>query len=434
MQSKAWVSGTDPYSPRELLRLWPKDAVHLDFLARDAAAGTMASKDGVPSPYPMTCFVLLSPFSRASWSSIHLALLATNFVCTLLLIGGLVSLAGLSRSDPHTYIFWGLALGLAPLHTAIAGGNLIVIVSACAVMAMWSAKRGHEIAAGTLLGVAACLKPTVGLVFLAYFFLSRRWLTALTGAGFTTMVAAAAVLRYGLTVPPWVSSYVADIKEMFGPGGINDFRAANSLRFHLLNLQMPAYAVVGDSYAANAIAWSVTGILILWWIVLFVQRSDGQDLLDLSAIATIALLPVYHRFVDAVVLVLPLCWCLKAREPKHKQVAWVIILLVLPFLIPGASLLATVADSGHVSRHVMSSVWWNAAVMPHEVWAVLATSLALLYAMSLARQGVSEPEPIGRDWLRYALSILRPPAAEVCQEAYSSSTETRSPSVFPPAL
>lgn len=404
-QSKAWVGGADPYSPQEVLRLWPKDAAHVDFLSRDAAAGTMAAKDGVPSPYPISCFPLLAPFSRAPWSTIHPAWLATNFVCALLLIGGLASFAELSRNDRRTYIFWGLALGFAPLHTAVAGGNLIVVVGACVVVAMCLAKHNHEIMAGALLGIAACLKPPVGLVFLAYYFFSRRWRTALAGAAVAILVAAAAVLRYGLTVAQWVPSYSANIREMFGAAGINDFSAANYLRFQLLNLQMPVYSVVGDSHAASLITWSITGVLVLWWTVLLMRRTEGQELLDLSTIATIGLLPVYHRFVDAVVLLLPLCFCLKVRVDKHKQIALVIALLLLPFLVPGASLLATLADSGRIPSRVTSGWWWNAAVMPHEAWAVLAVALVLLYAMSLARQGEVKPEPRwSHDLLRLASS------------------------------
>ena len=74
VQSKIWVSGRDPYSPQELLRFWPIDAAHPEFLSRDAAVGAMASKYGIPSPYPMTCFALLAPLSGASWSSIRLLL------------------------------------------------------------------------------------------------------------------------------------------------------------------------------------------------------------------------------------------------------------------------------------------------------------------------------------------------------------------------
>jgi hypothetical protein len=391
VQSKAWVSGTDPYSPQELLRLWPKDAVRPEFLSRDAAAGTMASKDGIPSPYPMTCFVLLAPLSGATWSVIRLLWLAINSVCALLLIAGLVSFAGLSHRDPLTYIYCGLALGLAPLHTAIASGNLILIVSACAVIGMWSTNRGYETIAGILLAFAVCLKPTVGVVFLTYYLFSRRWRTALMGAAVTTLVVAVAILRYGFTLTEWLPSYLTTMGEMFGTGGINDFSAANYLRFHLLSLQIPLYSAVHDATAANAIAWTVSGVLLLFWTIL-AQRRSGQELLDLSALATIALLPVYHRFMDAVVLLLPLCWCLKARAPKYKRVVSVIILLILPFLVPGASVLATLAASGYVSSYVVASWWWNVLVTPHEAWAILGLSLALLYAMSLARECRTSPE------------------------------------------
>jgi Glycosyltransferase family 87 len=383
VQSRAWVSGADPYSPRELLRLLPKDALHSEYLARDAAAGTMAAKDGIPSPYPITCFALLSPLSQIKWSVTKILWLAINFSCVLLLIAGLISFAELSWTDPLTYIFCGLALGFAPLHTALASGNLIMVVSACAVIAVWSAKRDYEWVAGVLLGVAVCLKPTVGFVFLAYYFFSRRWHTALTGAAVTATVAVVAILRYGLTVTRWLPSYRLDISRMFGAGGINDFSTANYLRFQLLNLQMPTYSVIENLYAANVIAWGVTGVLILYWIKLFVRRTDRHELLALSALATLALLPVYHRFMDAVVLLLPLCWCLTTREPKHKRMACVVLLLVFFFLIPGASLLAILAVSGRFSNHVVSSWWWNVLLMPHEAWAILAISLSLLYAMSV---------------------------------------------------
>jgi hypothetical protein len=146
---------------------------------------------------------------------------------------------------------------------------------------------------------------------------------------------------------------------------------------------MPTYSVTGNLHAANVIAWSVTGVLVLYWIKLFVRHTDRHELLALSALATLALLPIYHRFMDAVLLPLPLCWCLTTREPKHKRMACVVLLLVFSFMIPGASLLAILAASGRFSNHIVSSWWWNVLVMPHEAWAILAISLSLLYAMSL---------------------------------------------------
>jgi hypothetical protein len=186
-------------------------------------------------------------------------------------------------------------------------------------------------------------------------------------------------------------SYLTNMREMFGAGGINDFSTANDLRFHLLNLQMPVYSIVANSHAATAIAWSVTGLLGFCWIVLFVRRTDHQELLQLSALAVIALLPVYHRFMDGIVLMIPLCWCIKAYQAEKQRFAWLMLLLVDPFLLPGASLLATLARSGAISLHVSSSWWWNAVVIPHEAWILPAISLALLYEMSPSHAVESQP-------------------------------------------
>jgi hypothetical protein len=175
---------------------------------------------------------------------------------------------------------------------------------------------------------------------------------------------------------------------------------------------MPAYSVVGNSFTANMIAWAVTSVLILCWTVLFAQRTQGQELLHLSALATVALLPVYHRFVDAVVLLLPLCWCLTVRKPKYKQIALIVVLFELPFLVPGASLLVTLADSGHISREVASSWWWNAVVVPHEVWSVIAISFALLYAMGVSAQIRSAPETIAAEGLRSSAPLAQLPQTQ----------------------
>jgi len=385
VQSKAWLEGTNPYSPAELVRLWPKGAPHLDFLSRDAAAGTLAAKDGIPSPYPLTCFLILAPIAHAPWPAVHIALLATNVLCALLFIGILVSFLGLGRHDPRTYLLWGLGLGLAPLHTAIAAGNLIVIVCACAAIAMWCARRNRNTAAGILLAVATCLKPQVGLLFLAYYAIRQRWCTVLVGATVTMLAGTVAILRLVVSGTPGVQTYLADLNNLFAVGAINDFSRANPLRFHLLNLQMPLGSIVDSRFATNVFTWAVVGVLVLGWVAFVAQHNDRTELLDLSAIATIALLPVYHRFVDGLVLMLPLCWCLTVRGREFRRIAWLTVVFVLLFLIPGASLLATLVDRGYVSSQVASTWWWNTVVIPYQSWTVLALAITLVYAMNLRR-------------------------------------------------
>ena len=382
VQAKALVRGKDPYDPQEVLSLWPKDAAQPGFLSIDAAAGAIEARDGIPSPYPLSCLAVLSPISGIPWRFAHLVVLAGNVLSSLLLIGILLSLSGLESSNPRSYVFLALALGLAPLQTALAVGNLIVPACTCGVAAMWCSTRNRHTLAGVLAGIATCLKPPVGVVFLVYAVVRRRWRLLLVGSFLSTVVTTAAVLWLWISGTPWVSAYLRNVKQMFAVGAINDFTGANPLRFHLLNLQMPMYRLTGSAVAADQITWSIVAILLLVWVWVVMRPHTHSELLELSAIATIALLPHYHRFVDGMLLALPLCWCFAVRDEHLKLVSRLVMFLLLPFLVPGSSLLTKLADA-RVFR-VPATWWWDAVLVAHETWAVLAIGGVLLYAMTLS--------------------------------------------------
>jgi hypothetical protein len=66
------------------------------------------------------------------------------------------------------------------------------------------------------------------------------------------------------------------------------------------------------------------------------------------------------------------------------MVGTVSLLLMLPFLIPGGTLLETMQAEGHIPSVLVSHWWWEAIVMPHEVWALFLLGVLLLYEMSRA--------------------------------------------------
>ena len=101
----------------------------------------------------------------------------------------------------------------------------------------------------------------------------------------------------------------------------------------------------------------------------------------MSALAVISLLPIYHRLYDASLLVFPLAWSLTDLSGKIRPLGKVAFCLILPFLVPGGTLLEQIQLGGYVSTTVRGSWWWNAVVMPHQVWAILILSLALLEGM-----------------------------------------------------
>lgn len=116
--------------------------------------------------------------------------------------------------------------------------------------------------------------------------------------------------------------------------------------------------------------------------ILFLRRSDGaQHLLPLSALVVISLLPVYHRLYDASLLAFPLAWSLTDLSGRIRTLSNFTFCLLLPFLVPGGTVLEQIQVRGYVSPAVQGSWWWNALVMPHQVWVLVILTVVLLEAM-----------------------------------------------------
>ena len=136
---------------------------------------------------------LVTPFSLLSWNAAYALWLAVNLALFVVMLLALVALAGLSFREPSGILLVAATLALAPFHTGIVTGNVTWLAVELSVIAIWSARRRHDLAAGFLLAVAAGLKPQIGLCFLLYYLLRRRW--RVTGAA-----AAVLALRGGIRV------------------------------------------------------------------------------------------------------------------------------------------------------------------------------------------------------------------------------------------
>lgn len=281
----------------------------------------------------------------------------------------LASLIHLRWNEPRTYVFCALLLGLAPFHTGMAAGSIAIVVVATTAVVYLAAERRQDILAGTLLAIAVSLKPQIGLPFLLYFLVCRRWRLAGTALGIVALVAAVAVLRLTIAGTPWFENYLYDNYMLFSRGSLGDFTEANPIRFGLVNLQVLLYVILHDRAIANGLALAVGVIAGLWWFFLLNRRSgSGQQLLALSTLVAISLLPIYHRFYDASLLVFPLAWTLTDLTGELRSLGRIAFFLILPFLAPGGTLLEQIQLRGYVSIAVRGAWWWNAMVMPHQVW------------------------------------------------------------------
>lgn len=381
VQSRAWMVGKDPYAPVTVAQLWPPDAGQFNFLEKESRDGSLPAKRGIPSPYPLPCFPLLFLFAMIRWriaNFIWIAVVTGSFVLAL---KSVMALANFELRSLHACLLVTAALAFAPFHTAIFTENPVLPVVALGMIAIISSRNGHYFAAAALLIPATALKPTVALPFLVYIFVRQRWRVVVPAGLGVGALLVLAQLRLTAAGVSWLPSFLRSSQKMFGPGGIDDFSSANPLRFDLLNLQVISFPFLGSRFAAQMSSWIAYAALLAVWLWSLRKKNRGREigLLDLSILAATTLLPFYHRFYDAVLLLLPLAWAIANFHGEFRRHARICLILMTPFLLPGAALLNHIA-AGTPLRQVSQTWWWNMFILPHEIWAVLLLSCVLLAA------------------------------------------------------
>jgi Glycosyltransferase family 87 len=395
VQARAWVAGHDPYSPRSLVEFWPNEAPNVDSVRQQAADGSLLINRGIPTAYTPPCLVLISPFTVFPWPMASQLWTLVNLSLVLLWVALLIP-ADWCWDETRSLGFMAFALALAPFHTGLATANPVIAAAALGGIAACLAQRHHYALTGSLLAASTVLKPQIGLCFLAFFMIRKNWKAASLAVAAAAGLTAVALLHMQAGHTPWVGNYVADNHALVSGGVLTDFTARNPTRWGLINLQVLSYALLGDRLTANESSWLIFGVMGSVWLFLAIQRrsqNDADPLLDLSAMVVVSLLPIYHRFYDAVVLFIPLAWIFRHWKQLPRMTRIVAAAALMAFLMPGGTLLEVFQAEQRISPAVSGSWWWTTLVMPHQIWALLALSLTLLHAMAGRRSNVTARTP-----------------------------------------
>ena len=378
--SRIWLRGQNFVNPENFAAMW-RDEVG-ETLSSDTVRMHIAPPPGA--------LVLFAPIGALSWPAAKIAWLIVLLAAFAATVWSLMRTAGFTLHEPRTIAFIAGCLALAPFHTGIASANQTILVVGLCALGIWAAQSEHELLAGILFGAACSLKPHIAAFLVLYYLLQRRWRLFITAVTFTAALVLVAVAWMQFSGVSWFPDYLNNIKFGAARNKIDDFSTANPIRFMLINLQVPFYSFTHSAKSANLLAFSVGVLLILIWAVLVLRtRLHDSGLLALATIAVIGLLPLYHRLYDASVLAIPLCWCL--TRPKHlNRVANAALLLMAPFLLPGAALLQQAARQGRIPDAWTHSWWWDRILMPHQTWLLLLLSILLLCEMAKLQQQGSE--------------------------------------------
>jgi hypothetical protein len=351
-----------------------------DFLAQWHRAGApdnwSVDNSGQHPIYPPTALLVVAPLAELPWTW---AVRCYVWACTFGYLGMVwlfSRLVGDNWRSLRRLGFIAFALGVSPVYAGIDKGNLSIMVFILCGYAMYLAFFRDGPACGVLLALGFCVKPTSALAAVLIVLLYRRIESFLAFLGVSALIAGCTAIVISHVSPLWKADYQSNLRFLFGPNGAATFATQNPARFDLVNLQVPFYSLLNNVRSANFLAWSVSALLAIFWLILF---SRGRSIkpasywLGVGSLSLLALLPVYQRNYNAGVILFVAVW---AFENIHETLARAALLVSGMFLIPGEAILR---KSGLAERFSGSTLW-NSLVMPQLTWAIVAVVvLCLLY-------------------------------------------------------
>jgi hypothetical protein len=253
----------------------------------------------------------------------------------------------------------------------------------CFVSIYFAARRQDGWSA-LIVALATCLKPQLGIWILGFYMFRQRWSIVLPAAAVGAIVGAIALLRMPLTPAALLHNYSANLHYWFAPGGMNDFSTANPFRFELLNAQVLFQPLVHSATVANVAAWSffAIGVAVWTWATLrhswfnasSLRSTKGDELLALSSLLALGILPVYHRSYEASIALLPLAWVIR----NWKRAAGVVpFTLAIAFMLAPAQS-AIVRAAARLSPSTLNAPFWNLVVCAYGTATVLFLNFTVL--------------------------------------------------------
>lgn len=371
--TRAFETGKNPYDPSAMRVAWLEAS---------------NNQPGDPNPedlalYPPTTYLLLSPLALMDWTHVRWAWLFINLICVAVLV------VTLTRYWPGKLSSWKVAcstaviLGFGPIHTAIAKGQLAVLVAAILALAIVAEARHAVVLAPILIAFAASLKPQIAAPVVVLYLLQRQWRAIAVCAGATLGLLGIASLRLYWTGVSWMGSMFRNVGLAAQPGGVYDPSSTNPLAYQLVNASALLHVLTSNQAVITLLLASI-GVLVCFFL-----WKRGKYCLDLlsdptafGAACVLGLVLVAHRYYDAAVLVFVFVWALREAFSWRSTGALISIAgcLVMAFPVP-----ALLISSGHShAPFAISQTLWDAVVLQHQSWVLLIVLFALTAALKVS--------------------------------------------------
>jgi hypothetical protein len=383
--SRAWLHGTNPYDKANIVDEW-----------RSAGEQPWPIKFNLwAAVHPPTTLVMLAPLAPLPALPAMLTWFTFAGVLFVAEIVALVWIAELSCRDSRTWVLIAALLASAPVQVALISGQMAAPSVALVVLGVACVLRARDVAGshaptagafdlfgGILLGLASAIKIQIGLPFVLYYLVLRRWRVALPALLIVAVVAAVGIAPMEARHFPWLSSWRNQIASTVVPGGMNDPNFSGRYRFEILNVHVLLHGFLQNEPAIRLIGGAIVAALLALYLAALARAGRGQnrsdELLALAALSGLTLIPVYHKIYDASILVFALVWAIAALGTARDTSAKLVLLCLSIFLIPADVIQVLRIRVPAVDRAAEHSWWFNTFLTPHYAWGLLALCVMLV--------------------------------------------------------
>lgn len=373
--ARVWIAGGDPYDLRVAGAEWDRSG---------EPAVWHITQRGPVLLYPPSTFVVAAPLAALPFRIAAAVWTILNLVAGAAAGWAVGRVAGLPRRLWLPYSVG--AVWLAPFATAVWLGQTPVVVLGLLALGELARVKGRAWVSGLLLGLGSAIKPQVGALFVVYELGRGRWRSVAAALAVGAALLAAGVARLEMAGVPWRASWGQMLHD-FRTSGDADPSRANPNRYQILDLSAPLHWFTDDRLLVRALVWGIVGAICLAYLLVDRRRAGRRgeapgEIVSLSMTAVVTLLVVYHRSYDAVLLVFPLALGMRmagSAVRADRTRGWVLLALMLPFAFPGMTVLTQLKNAGRLPEWLAQSTLWNAFVVPHATWALLAMAVWLVW-------------------------------------------------------
>jgi hypothetical protein len=305
--ARCLIHGCDPYNETEVMRVYfaeggerlpgPQQGQTQQYLAAQQL-------------YPPTAELFFAPFALLSWPRSYALWVGISFGLMTTAAFLMWQAAQKYATDPPFFL---ACILLSNSGILFSGGNPAGIAVSLCVIGLWCILQNRFAAAGVLcLAVSLAIKPHDGgllwlyLILLGGLFRKR----AIYALGVVAVLAAFAVTCISRIAPNWLAEMRSNLALYSTGGATND--PAGGTASMMVNLQPVLAAIYNNPHFYNILTYAIVTplFLALLFVILKSGRMSEKGIwLGVAAIATLSLLPAYHRPHDAKILLLTLPAC-----------------------------------------------------------------------------------------------------------------------------